>query len=554
MKIALAQLNATIGDFRGNLQRIVAAYRDAAERGAELVLFPELMIPGYPPLDLLYRPEFVRDCERALDELIPRLDGPAAVVGTIRPNPDPRGRPLLNSAAVVDGGSLLGFHDKVLLPTYDVFDEDRYFEPGGEVRCFSIAGETVGVAICEDLWTTDETLAPRYRRDPVSELVSAGAERIVCPSASPYHVRKPAHRESIFAAQAQRHGVPIAVCNMIGGNTELVFDGGSLSIGPGGVFDRAPLFEETVVITEAARDREVSAVRVEPTEEERVDDLASALVLGLRDYFAKCGFRSAVIGLSGGIDSAVTAAVACEALGSEMVRGVAMPSRYSSQGSLDDAAELAEKLGISYSVLPIERLFSTYLETLSPIFGAAAHDVTEENLQARIRGALLMAVSNKYGDIVLSTGNKSELAVGYCTLYGDMCGGLCPLGDVSKSDVYAMAGLPRYRDQIPESTRTKPPSAELRPDQQDSDSLPPYDVLDSILESFVERHMSCSEIPGADPSVVREVVGLVERNEYKRRQAAPTLRVTTKAFGMGRRIPLARRFGESEGPFLKDDA
>ncbi|MEM7164654.1 MAG: NAD+ synthase [Planctomycetota bacterium] len=541
MRVALCQINTTVADLDGNRRQIEAAHQQAMAGGAELTVFPELTLPGYPPLDLLDRDGFVRDCERALAELAGNLTTGCAVVGTLRRNSSGSGRFIHNSAAVIENGAVVGFHDKVLLPTYDVFDEARYFESGGEVSVFDVAGRRVGVAICEDLWSVgDFSFRKRYQRDPGAELQAAGAEFIVSPSASPFHRGKVAERDEIFRAQSARLGVPILLCNQVGGNTELIFDGNSLVAVPQhGIVARGPSFAAGTATVDVAA---LPAAAV-PLPAAAADEIADALVIGVRDYFAKCGFRGAVIGLSGGIDSAVTAAVACEALGPEAVRGVAMPSRYSSQGSIDDAAALADALGIRFDTISIEPLFEAYLAALGPCFEGTEPGVAEENLQARARGALLMALSNKFGDVVLTTGNKSELAVGYCTLYGDMCGGLAVLGDVPKTDVYAIARLPRY-PQIPESTIDKPPSAELRPDQTDQDSLPPYDVLDPILEAFVERSLDLAEIValGFDERTVHDVVRLVERNEYKRRQSAPTLRVTPRAFGMGRRFPIARKF------------
>ncbi len=544
VKIALAQINTTVGDFAGNVRRILDSYRQAAARGSDIILFPELAIPGYPPLDLLGREDFIQASCRALVDLAPHLDGPPAVVGTIRRNESGTGQIIHDTAAVVAAGRVLGYHDKVLLPTYDVFDEHRYFEPGGAVQVWKLAGRRVGIAICEDLWTR-EGIFPgrRYRRNPAQELAQAGAELILCPSASPFHVHKPRLRDSIFLGHARDLGVPVVVCNLVGGNTELIFDGGSMVALPAGVAARARHFEEALLVVET--EELAPAEEAPPEADERAEQIASAIVLGLRDYFRKCGFERAVIGLSGGIDSALTAALACEALGAAAVRGVGMPSRFSSKGSLDDARELARRLGMEFLVLSIEPVFSALLATLEPLFRGRPFDVAEENLQARARGLLLMAISNKLGDLVLATGNKSELAVGYCTLYGDMCGGLSPLGDVSKTDVYRLARLPRFRRVIPETTLMKPPSAELRENQTDQDTLPPYDVLDAILASYVEGQVSAERIArdGFPPALVDEVAGMVERNEYKRRQAAPSLRVTSKAFGLGRRMPIARRFG-----------
>lgn len=546
MRVALCQINTTVADLEGNAQRVEAAHRAAIAAGADLTVFPELALCGYPPLDLLDRDSFVSECEQTLAALAPRLDGGSAVVGTLRRNAGGMGRFIHNSAAVIEAGAIVGYHDKVLLPTYDVFDEARYFEVGGDVRVFEIGGRRVGVAICEDLWSSgDFTFRKRYQRDPGAELMARGADVIVCPSASPFHRGKVAVRDRVFTAESKRLRVPILLCNQVGGNTDLIFDGHSMATGPGGeVVQRLGGFaEETAIVNLSALPE-----RGVPGPVEGPEQMANALVLGVRDYFRKCGFESAVIGLSGGIDSAVTAAIACEALGADAVRGVTMPSRFSSQGSVTDARELAKQLRIQFDEVSIEPIFAAYLAALAPCFDSTADGdsfgVAEENLQARARGALLMGLSNKFGGVLLTTGNKSELAVGYCTLYGDMCGGLAVLGDVPKTDVYAIAQLPRYRKVIPASTIEKPPSAELRPDQTDQDSLPPYEILDPILEAFVEESLDPEAIAarGFDQRTVEEVVRLVERNEYKRRQSAPTLRVTRRAFGMGRRFPIARKF------------
>lgn len=551
MRIALCQINPTVADLAANAQRVASAYERAAAAGVQLVVFPEMVIPGYPPLDLLDRADFVESVEAILARVAGELEGPPALIGTLRKNPGPEGRKVFNSAAWVIDGRIRAYCDKVLLPSYDVFDEDRYFEPGAAVTPFEIAGRRVGVVICEDLWNLEDlTFRKPYVRDPAAELVAQRADFLICPSASPFHRGKVEQRDRLVRNQARRLGIPVLLCNMVGGNTELIFDGNSVAASPAGNVIRGRAFEEDIVIvdlTQLAAGGPPSTV--DPPARDRdseVREFSQALVLGVRDYFRKCGFERAVIGLSGGVDSAVTAVLACDALGAERVRGLAMPSRYSSPGSLDDARQLATNLGMRFDVVPIEPVFESYLSTLGPIFEDRAPGVAEENLQARIRGALLMAVSNEFGDILLTTGNKSELAVGYCTLYGDMAGGLAVLGDVPKTDVYGLARLAEHRSRIPASTLEKAPSAELRPGQLDQDSLPPYDVLDPILEAYVERSMSTEAIvaAGFDPKLVRRIVRMVELNEYKRRQAAPTLRVTPRAFGMGRRLPIARRISE----------
>ncbi|MFQ5655015.1 MAG: NAD+ synthase [Planctomycetota bacterium] len=550
MRVALAQINTTVADFAGNCRRIEEAYRRGAAGGAEIVLFPELAIPGYPPLDLLHRGDFVDSAVRSLEELAPRLDGPPAVVGTVRRNPSTSGRPLFNSAVVIEGGRIAAWRDKALLPTYDVFDEGRYFEPAESPRPVEIAGRRVGIAICEDLWNPGGRRTPaRYRRDPGRELVDAGAELILSPAASPFHRQKPFERREVLLSQARNLAVPVLTCNLVGGNTDLIFDGGSLLATPAGTVDSLPRFVEEVRIVDAGAP--TAAAGAEPGESappaDEIDDMARALILGIRDYFHKCGFESAVIGLSGGIDSAVTALLAVEALGPDAVRGLAMPSRHSSEASLTDAEELARRLAIGFDVIPIDSLFSAFLEALAGALPPSPSGITEENLQARIRGVLLMAISNRCGGLVLATGNKSELAVGYCTLYGDMCGGLAPLGDVPKIDVYRIARLGRFQGRIPQSSLDRPPSAELRPGQTDEDTLPPYETLDAILAGYVEHELGAGDIAGRGfaADLIGDVVERVERNEYKRRQAAPALRVTPKAFGIGRRLPIARGYNKS---------
>ena len=559
MRVALAQVNSTIGDVRGNLERMRNFYDRACDAsnaagGADIVVFPELVLPGYPPRDLLEQGDFVDALGRALAEFAAHCTRAPALVGTVRPTERAEGRPLYNTAAFLSGGEVRSYHDKVLLPTYDVFDEDRYFERGGSVRPLPW-GDGVGVAICEDLWNVPDGGVRRYSRDIVGELQSQGVETILAPSASPYHSGQGEQREYVFAQQASRLPGALLVCNSVGGHTELIFDGGSLAMTAEGIRGRACRFEEDLFWVETAelrrsapRGGEVASVPLpvlgEISDEERVSRMADALVLGIRDYFRKCGFGGAVIGLSGGIDSAVTAALAVQALGPEGVCGVGMPSRYSSEGSVTDARELAQRLGIEFHLVPIEPIFSGALQTLAPVLGDGVDQgVTPENLQARARGQILMAISNARGSMVLATGNKSELAVGYCTLYGDMCGGLGPIGDVPKTDVYRMAALPRFAAVIPESTRTKPPSAELRPGQLDEDSLPPYEQLDAILELYVDEQRGAGEIveAGFDQLLVQDVLRKVDSNEYKRRQAAPVLRVTSKAFGVGRRLPIACR-------------
>ncbi|MCP5518498.1 MAG: NAD+ synthase [Verrucomicrobiales bacterium] len=544
MKIALAQLNPTVGDFDGNLDRILQAYRTAVAAGADLMLTPELAIPGYPPRDLLLRAGFVQRNLECLERLAASVGETGLVVGHVGRHDEGAGRGATNSVSLLHRGTIVTRRDKTLLPTYDVFDEDRYFEPARTNAPVPFRGTRLGLTVCEDLWNDEAFWKDRrYRRNPAAELVAAGANLILNASASPWHLGKNRVRHAMLQSLAGRCGVPLLYCNSIGGNDELVFDGNSLAFDARGrlIAAGAGFAEDLVVVDTAA------SVPVEPTDLPDEEKLHRALVLGLRDYLHKCGFRQAVLGLSGGIDSAVTAALAVAALGAENVHGVALPSQYSSSGSLDDARELAANLGIRFDVIPIQRGFEALKTELAPVFADRAEDLTEENLQARLRGVILMALSNKFGALLLTTGNKSEVAVGYCTLYGDMCGGLAVINDVPKTMVYRLARwINRDRVVIPESSITKPPSAELRPDQRDQDSLPPYEVLDAILEAYVVEGRPVSAIlaSGFAEADVRQVVRLIDLSEYKRRQAAPGLKVTSKAFGVGRRIPIAQRYRE----------
>ena len=547
MKIALAQLNTTIGDFDGNLSQIRDAMARADADGADLLVCPELSVCGYPPQDLLERSDFCRDAMAATEALAIETDGRRlqVLVGLpLRRALAQSGVGLYNGAALLAGGTIRQTFQKTLLPTYDVFDEARYFDvPSTDViEPVEIAGIRVGVTICEDIWN-DASFWPRrrYHRDPVEQLVRKGARAIINLSASPYHVSKTGLRVDMLASLCRHHGVPLAYCNLAGANDELIFEGGSMVLDARGrIISAARRFETDYLSAPllAAGDEICHDI-------DDIDDIGRALVLGVRDYCGKCGFSDVVVGLSGGIDSAVTAAIAVRALGADHVVGIGMPSRYSSEGSVVDARALAKNLGIRFEVVPIEAMFAGALSGLSELFTGTEPDVAEENIQARLRGMVLMAYSNKFGALLLTTGNKSELAVGYCTLYGDMNGGLAVISDLPKNRVYALGRhFNRDGEVIPESTLTKPPSAELRPDQTDQDSLPPYDVLDDILEWYVERGADVATIVGRghDESTVRDVVRLVDRNEYKRRQAAIGLRVTSKAFGVGRRRPLAQRF------------
>jgi NAD+ synthetase len=545
MKIALAQINTTVGDLAGNEAKILEAARRAEAESADLALFPELTVTGYPPRDLLLKPEFIAGNRAVLQRLAAASGKTALVVGYAGENTISPGRGATNLAAVLQHGKIAATRQKTLLPTYDVFDEDRYFEPARENLPVSLGGRALGVSICEDIWN-DEDFWPRrrYRSNPIAGLVGGGAEVLLNLSASPWHLSKEQLRFDMLASVARKSGRPVAFCNLVGGNDELVFDGESAVFDAGGrLIAQAAAFAEDFVVVETGSAAPIA--RGALTDEESV---YKALVLGLRDYMRKCGFNSAVLGLSGGIDSSLVACLAVAALGAENVRGVSLPSRYSSRGSLDDARILAGRLGIAYDVISIEPPFAAVGRQLEPLFRGLAEDTTEENLQARLRGVILMALSNKFGSILLSTGNKSELAVGYCTLYGDMCGGLAVISDVPKTMVYRLAHwINREREIIPLASITKPPSAELRPNQTDQDSLPPYEVLDAILDHSVVRGRSVAEIIklGYAEADVRRVVRLIEINEYKRRQAAPGLKVTTKAFGAGRRVPIAQRHREA---------
>ena len=541
MKVGLAQINTTVGDFAGNVARLREAYDEAAAVGAEIVVAPELAITGYPPRDLLLRSGFVEGNLAALDELAAHVGQAALVVGHVGQNEKQPGRAATNAASLIQNGKIVSTRTKSLLPTYDVFDEDRYFEPAAENAPVELNGRRIGLTICEDVWNDEDFWDDRrYRANPVESLVEQGAEILINISASPWNLGKNRMRREMLANTVTKVRRPLIYCNAVGGNDELIFDGGSLVFNAEGqMTQQAPFFSEAVLVGE------IDGPAAEVVAIEETAMLHDALVLGVRDYLVKCGFTSAVIGLSGGIDSAVTAAIAVNALGAENVRGVSMPSQYSSQGSLDDSRTLAKSLGIQYDVAPIEVGFDTLKESLSPLFENREEDVTEENMQARLRGLMLMALSNKFGSLVLTTGNKSELAVGYCTLYGDMCGGLAVISDVPKTMVYRLARwINREREVIPEATIKKPPSAELRHEQKDEDSLPPYDVLDEILERYVVESESVDQIiaAGFEKETVCRIVRLIDLNEYKRRQAAPGLKVTSKAFGVGRRIPVAQRY------------
>ena len=560
MRVALAQLNFTVGAFEPNYRKIAEAACKATAAGADLLLLSELATTGYPPRDLLTLSGFVQ-ANLALRDRVASLstDQLGIVVGCAEPNETTGGKPLFNTAVLCHRGQIVGRHRKTLLPSYDVFDEDRYFEPGAIVTPLLFKGVRLGLTVCEEVWNDPEFWPRRlYPRDPVADLAAQGVDLFVNISSSPFEMGKATIRRDMVRQHAARHRVPFLYLNQVGGNDELIFDGHSLGFdADGGMILRADDFEEAFVVVD------VPGAGLEPVEiaglkprrhntgmakvsESREEEAWQALRLGLRDYVRKCGFTSVVLGLSGGIDSALTAALAADALGPSRVTGIAMPTRYSSEHSLRDAEALAKHLGIAFHVVAIDDIFQGYLDALAPVLPGPP-GVAEENIQARVRGAVLMAYSNKHGRLLLSTGNKSELAVGYCTLYGDMCGGLAVINDVPKTLVYDLARyVNRNREVIPVSSITKPPSAELRPNQTDQDTLPPYEVIDAIVEGYVERGLDRAGLvaQGLDPALVADVIRRIDHNEYKRRQAAPGLRITPKAFGMGRRFPIAAEYGE----------
>ena len=543
MRIALAQINPTVGDFHGNSAKIIDYSLRAKSAGVDLVLFPELSVCGYPPRDLVDRSWFVERNRETAEEIARQTVGISVICGVVTPAHASTGKHVMNSAALLRDGRIAAIQSKRLLPTYDVFDELRNFAPAESQSLLSVAGTSCALTICEDAWNDKNFWDRRlYGIDPVEDLLSAGGKILLNISASPFALGKRELRRDMLSTIARHHRVPVAMVNQVGGNDSLVFDGSSFAIGPDGeLLAQATSFAEDIVCF----DTDTLAGDIHSREEGIEASAYSALVLGTHDYVLKCGFRKVVLGLSGGIDSALTAAIAVDALGKENVIGVGMPGPYSSQGSIDDAAGLARNLDIRFEVIPIGSIFDSYLQSLHDVFANRPADVTEENVQARVRGALLMALSNKFGALVLTTGNKSELAVGYCTLYGDMCGGLAVISDVPKTLVYRLAHYVNSRQAvIPISTIEKPPSAELRPDQKDSDSLPPYDILDTILEAYIEDNQAPQAIAaehGYEPALVHKVARMVDRNEYKRQQAAPGLKISAKAFGYGRRYPIAAR-------------
>lgn len=555
MRIALAQINPTVGDFAGNLALISAYVERAAAQGADLVMFPELATCGYPPADLLEKESFILQAESTLAAVaeLTRGEGrPAILCGSPMRCEDVRGKHVRNVAVLMADGSIHSVQQKMLLPFYDVFDEQRYFEPAREQSLCVVKNKAVAVTVCEDAWN-DKMFWPRqlYPIDPVEELMKqwamlpqplSGQRLILNISASPYWHEKIPVRQRMLGALAKRHRATVVMVNQVGANDSLIFDGSSLVVGPDGeVVAQAKSFAEDLLIVDTA----TPAKDLVPVAEDEIALTWQALVLGTRDYLRKCGFKKAIVGLSGGIDSALVAAIAVEALGAENVQGVGMPSEFSSEGSVTDAEKLAANLGIAFSTVPIKSIYGQFMQSLEPYFEGTPFGLAEENVQPRIRGSLLMALSNKTGALVLTTGNKSEMACGYCTLYGDMVGALAVIADVYKTEVYALSRyVNREREIIPEDTLTKPPSAELRPGQKDTDSLPPYDVLDPILRAYVEDYASAEEIASTqsvDLELVRRVLRLVEISEYKRQQAAPVLKVSRKSFGMGRRFPIAAK-------------
>jgi NAD+ synthase (glutamine-hydrolysing) len=543
VKIALGQINPTVGDFSGNAAKIIDFSHRALANGAGLILFPELSVCGYPPRDLVERPSFVTRNSESLERIAAETQGIAVICGVVTPVDSTTGKSVMNSAALLMDSKVAFIQSKMLLPTYDVFDEMRNFAPAQKQELFSFCGNRMALTICEDAWNDKRFWDKRlYTVDPVESLINAGGNFVLNISASPFWIGKREFRRDMLASIARQHKVPVVLVNQVGGNDSLVFDGSSLVLNAEGeIIAQGRSFEEDLIYFDS------KTLTGEMHEQIAGDEASvySALVLGTRDYMHKCGFQKAIIGLSGGIDSALTAVIAAEAAGPENVIGVGMPGPYSSQGSIDDARALANKLGIRFELLSINPAYEAYRQTLQTVFADMKEDVTEENIQARIRGSLIMAMSNKFGALVLSPGNKSELGVGYCTLYGDMVGGLAVISDVPKTLVYRLSHYVNSRRAvIPQASLEKPPSAELRPDQKDSDSLPPYEVLDAVLEDYVEDSHSAERIAadrGFDIKVVRRVIRLVDRAEYKRQQAAPGLKISPKAFGYGRRFPIAAK-------------
>jgi NAD+ synthase (glutamine-hydrolysing) len=545
MKIAVCQINTTIGDFEGNIEKIELFLEKAKQSACEIALFPELALTGYPPRDFLDRLSFFQASQKALKQLAQKSRGILAIVGTILENKG-SGNPLFNSAAAVKDGEVLYVQYKMLLPNYDVFDEARYFAPAPELMpLFKYNGLKIGISICEDIWNAEGVFSQqRYAVDPVEKLAKEKPDLVLNLSASPFHAAKLSVRQSLLKAVALKTRAPVLYCNLVGGNDDLVFDGCSMAMdSAGNLFQTAKGFEEDFFVY----DTEKPSLKPSAFKEKEINRIYQALVLGTRDYVRKCGFDKVLIGLSGGIDSSLVACIASEALGPENVTGVTMPSPFSSRGSIEDSRQLAQALGAEFMEIPITPLYEAALSTLAPVLQGKPLDITEENVQARLRGMILMALSNKFNRLVLSTGNKSEVAVGYCTLYGDMCGGLAVISDVPKVMVYELARYAnRKKPVIPEAVFTKAPSAELKLDQKDQDSLPPYETLDAILRLYIEENMPAEKIrkAGFDPSVVKDVLKKINQSEYKRRQMATGLKVTSRAFGIGRRMPIAQKFQE----------
>jgi len=544
VKVALGQINPTVGDFSGNASKIIDFSRRAQAAGAGMILFPELSVCGYPPRDLVERPSFVSHNRESAERIAAQTKGIAVICGLVTPADSDAGKSAMNSAALLMDGKLAFLQSKMLLPTYDVFDEMRNFAPARKQELFSFCGNRMALTICEDAWNDKHFWVKRlYTVDPVEALIQAGGNFVLNISASPFWIGKRELRRDMLASIARQHNVPVVLVNQVGGNDSLVFDGSSLVLNrEGNVIAQGLSFEEDLIYFDS------QSLTGEMHQQVTGDEASaySALVLGTRDYIQKCGFKKAIVGLSGGIDSALTAVIAADAVGADNVIGVGMPGPYSSPGSIEDARSLAKNLGIRFELLSINPAYEAYRQILHDVFAGLPQDVTEENIQARARGALLMALSNKFGAIVLSTGNKSELGVGYCTLYGDMVGGLAVISDVPKTLVYRLSAyVNSHRPVIPQATLEKPPSAELRPDQKDSDSLPPYDVLDAILEDYIEDSHSAEQIAADrkfDIQLVKRVIRMVDRAEYKRQQAAPGLKISPKAFGYGRRVPIAAKF------------
>ena len=540
MKIGIAQMNSIVGDLSFNADEIIFRYQDLVSSGADLVITPELSVTGYPPRDLIFRSKFIDDNLKVIEKIAEKVGNVPIVVGCIDYNTQNTGNPFENAAVVIKDHEIVGKVTKCLLPSYDVFDETRYFEPSKEVQVQVLSGMKIGITICEDIWSEDFLPSKLYVKDPAGELAKKGIDCLVNLSASPYHMGKPKDRHAMLSFLARRIHAPVVYCNSVGGNDELIFDGNSLAFSADGeLISQGASFESQSILVDT------ESTKISVREDNQLEEIYNALVLGLRDYVTKCGFRSALIGLSGGIDSALTAVIAERALGADNVYGVTMPSEFSSSGSVNDSLSLAENLGIGFEEVPIKNSFATLKAELSEVFQNYEEDITEENMQARIRGLFLMSISNKKGHLLLTTGNKSELAVGYCTIYGDMCGGLAVISDLPKTLVYKLAKwINRKKEIIPWETIEKAPSAELKPNQKDQDTLPDYEILDQILELYVDQSISVSSIiaKGYDKDLVKWIASRVEMNEWKRWQSAPGLRVTSKAFGVGRRIPIAHRY------------